>query len=256
MGGARCHTIKMARFFIQKSDIHGDKVTLRGDDAKHISKVLRLSAGDKVTLCDGENTDYEAEILSASKDEAHFGIIASHESGTESKYDITLFQGMPKSDKLDAVTQKCVELGVNAIAPFYAARSVVKSDGDNSKKLARLSRIAYEAAKQSRRGRIPRVIIYDGLENIAFAQFDLVLAAYEEEKEVTLKRALSEYKTAQKGKRIALIIGPEGGFEASEIDGIKKAGGISITLGNRILRTETAGMALVAMTLYELEERA
>ncbi len=246
----------MARFFIQKSDIQGETAALSGDDAKHISKVLRLGVGDMVTLCDGENTDYEAKILSASKDEVRFSILSSHESGTESEYDITLFQGMPKSDKLDAVTQKCVELGVNTIAPFYAARSVVKSDGENLKKLARLSRIAYEAAKQSRRGRIPRVIIYDGLERIDFAQFDLVLVAYEEEKQVTLKRVLREYKTAKKGGRIALIIGPEGGFEASEIDSIIKAGGACVTLGNRILRTETAGMALVAMTLYELEERA
>lgn len=253
MGGACRNDRVMARFFVEKKDIQGDTACLYGDDARHI-EVLRLSAGDAVTLCDGEGMDYEAEIMSVSKAEARFRIVSKYKSDTESEYRITLFQGMPKSDKLDIITQKCVELGVDTIAPFYAARSVVKSEGgNNDKKLVRLKRIAYEAAKQSRRGRIPDVRIYSDLRSIDFSGFELVVAAYEDERETTLKHALRAFQESGGGRSIALIVGPEGGFERSEIDFIKSAGGVTVTLGSRILRTETAGMALVAMTLYELE---
>lgn len=241
----------MHRFFIEPHAVCGNEAVLTGEDVQHIAKVLRLRAGDEVTLCDGAKTEYTARIDSVEKERITLCILETAASKTESAVEITLYQGLPKAGKLETIIQKCVELGIGKVIPFDAERSVVKlSEKDFAKKQSRYQRVAYEAAKQSRRGIIPEV---GGLVKLAkedFSGFDLILLAYEEERGTTLKKAL---RAKMDAKRIALIVGPEGGFAPEEADMLIQRGAVSVSLGPRILRTETAGMAMLAMTVYELE---
>ncbi|MBQ3200338.1 MAG: 16S rRNA (uracil(1498)-N(3))-methyltransferase [Clostridia bacterium] len=241
----------MHRFFIEPHAVCGNEAVLTGEDVQHIAKVLRLRAGDEVTLCDGAKTEYTARIDSVEKERIMLCILETAASKTESSAEITLYQGLPKAGKLETIIQKCVELGIGKVIPFDAERSVVKlSEKDFAKKQSRYQRVAYEAAKQSRRGIIPEV---GGLVKLAkedFSGFDLILLAYEEERGTTLKKAL---RAKMDAKRIALIVGPEGGFAPEEADMLIQRGAVSVSLGPRILRTETAGMAMLAMTVYELE---
>lgn len=241
----------MHRFFIEPHAVCGNEAVLTGEDVQHIAKVLRLRAGDEVTLCDGAKTEYTARIDSVEKERITLRVLETAASKTESAAEITLYQGLPKAGKLETIIQKCVELGIGKVIPFDAERSVVKlSEKDFAKKQSRYQRVAYEAAKQSRRGIIPEV---GGLVKLAkedFSGFDLILLAYEEERGTTLKKAL---RAKMDAKRIALIVGPEGGFAPEEADMLIQRGAVSVSLGPRILRTETAGMAMLAMTVYELE---
>ncbi|MBQ7112952.1 MAG: 16S rRNA (uracil(1498)-N(3))-methyltransferase [Clostridia bacterium] len=241
----------MHRFFIDPHAVCGNEAVLTGEDVQHIAKVLRLRAGDEVTLCDGAKTEYTARIDSVEKERITLRVLETAASKTESSAEITLYQGLPKAGKLETIIQKCVELGIGKVIPFDAERSVVKlSEKDFAKKQSRYQRVAYEAAKQSRRGIIPEV---GGLVKLAkedFSGFDLILLAYEEERGTTLKKAL---RAKMDAKRIALIVGPEGGFAPEEADMLIQRGAVSVSLGPRILRTETAGMAMLAMTVYELE---
>lgn len=241
----------MHRFFIEPHAVCGNEAVLTGEDVQHIAKVLRLRAGDEVTLCDGAKTEYTARIDSVEKERITLRVLETAASKTESAVEITLYQGLPKAGKLETIIQKCVELGIGKVIPFDAERSVVKlSEKDFAKKQSRYQRVAYEAAKQSRRGIIPEV---SGLVKLAkedFSGFDLILLAYEEERGTTLKKAL---RAKMDAKRIALIVGPEGGFAPEEADMLIQRGAVSVSLGPRILRTETAGMAMLAMTVYELE---
>lgn len=241
----------MHRFFIEPHAVCGNEAVLTGEDVQHIAKVLRLRAGDEVTLCDGAKTEYTARIDSVEKERITLRVLETAASKTESSAEITLYQGLPKAGKLETIIQKCVELGIGKVIPFDAERSVVKlSEKDFAKKQSRYQRVAYEAAKQSRRGIIPEV---GGLVKLAkedFSGFDLILLAYEEERGTTLKKAL---RAKMDAKRIALIVGPEGGFAPEEADMLIQRGAVSVSLGPRILRTETAGMAMLAMTVYELE---
>lgn len=241
----------MHRFFIEPYAVCGNEAVLTGEDVQHIAKVLRLRAGDEVTLCDGAKTEYTARIDSVEKERIMLRVLETAASKTESAVEITLYQGLPKAGKLETIIQKCVELGIGKVIPFDAERSVVKlSEKDFAKKQSRYQRVAYEAAKQSRRGIIPEV---GGLVKLAkedFSGFDLILLAYEEERGTTLKKAL---RAKMDAKRIALIVGPEGGFAPEEADMLIQRGAVSVSLGPRILRTETAGMAMLAMTVYELE---
>lgn len=241
----------MHRFFIEPHAVCGNEAVLTGEDVQHIAKVLRLRAGDEVTLCDGAKTEYTARIDSVEKERITLCVLETAASKTESAAEITLYQGLPKAGKLETIIQKCVELGIGKVIPFDAERSVVKlSEKDFAKKQSRYQRVAYEAAKQSRRGIIPEV---GGLVKLAkedFSGFDLILLAYEEERGTTLKKAL---RAKMDAKRIALIVGPEGGFAPEEADMLIQRGAVSVSLGPRILRTETAGMAMLAMTVYELE---
>lgn len=241
----------MHRFFIEPHAVCGNEAVLTGEDVQHIAKVLRLRAGDEVTLCDGAKTEYTARIDSVEKERITLRVLETAASKTESSAEITLYQGLPKAGKLETIIQKCVELGIGKVIPFDAERSVVKlSKKDFAKKQSRYQRVAYEAAKQSRRGIIPEV---GGLVKLAkedFSGFDLILLAYEEERGTTLKKAL---RAKMDAKRIALIVGPEGGFAPEEADMLIQRGAVSVSLGPRILRTETAGMAMLAMTVYELE---
>ncbi|MBQ2662014.1 MAG: 16S rRNA (uracil(1498)-N(3))-methyltransferase [Clostridia bacterium] len=241
----------MSRFFVNLENISENTARIYGEDARHITKVLRMTTGEKVVLCDGLGMDYEATITGADKESVSFSIENKTPTLSESPIRVTLFQGLPKSGKMELIIQKCVELGVHEIVPVKAHRSVVKLNSkDEANKLARYNRIAYEAAKQSQRGIIPRVLPFTAFKTHDFSRFDAVIVAYEEETERTLKQALSGLGSA---KNIALIIGPEGGLEKDEVNHMVNCGGISVTLGKRILRTETAGMATLAMIMYGLD---
>ena len=252
----------MHRFFIEPHAVCGNEAVLTGEDVQHIAKVLRLRAGDEVTLCDGAKTEYTARIDSVEKERITLCILETAASKTESAVEITLYQGLPKAGKLETIIQKCVELGIGKVIPFDAERSVVKlSEKDFAKKQSRYQRVAYEAAKQSRRGIIPEVG-----ESLKFKemveeldQYDLILFPYENEEGTTIKDCLREVvRRVQAGeaelpKRVCIIIGPEGGFADKEAAMLDEAGAQRVSLGKTILRTETAGPAALAMTMYELE---
>lgn len=230
------------------SSIEGDYITLTGSDANHIKNVLRLSKGEEVTVCDGVCSDYICVIENTDKD-ILLKINVSYPAETEPPVHITLFQGLPKSDKLEYIIQKCVELGVSEIVPVQTKRSVVKIK-DSSKKQERWQKISDEACKQCKRGILPKVhspvLFKDMFEFIK--EDSLSLCAYENEKENSLKTIL----TSSSSKSINIFIGPEGGIDEEEISILQKHNFNIITLGPRILRTETAPLALVSAIMYEL----
>ena len=242
----------MPRFFIDKNDITDAHVTICGEDAKHISKVLRMKAGDAITLCDGCGSDYEAEIEKSDKDSVVASIISQKKSESEPNIEITLFQALPKSGKMEYIIQKCTELGINKIIPCIMDRCVVKlnSEADAKKKTQRYQSIALAAAKQSGRGIVPTVEMpatFDEMLDL-IKRYDLSFAAYENEDGTTIKDI---FKSAKDIKSIAFVIGPEGGISDGELEKIKTAGIQAVSLGKRILRTETAGETVLSMINYE-----
>lgn len=243
----------MPKFFVNKEAINNNKAEICGGDVSHIAKVLRLPVGSAITLCDGEGTDYEAEITEIKKDVILLDIINACKCNTEPDINVTLFQGIPKASKMEYIIQKCTELGVMSIVPVMTKRTVVKLENAQAekKKLERWNKIAAEAVKQCGRGCIPKVCDVTEIKNISAKDFDLFLVAYEEETDISLKSVL---KSNDKAKNIGILIGPEGGLEKSEVEYLIKSGAKSVTLGKRILRTETAGHTVLTAVLYELGE--
>ena len=239
----------MRRFFCD--NITADTAAITGDDAHHISRVLRMKAGDALSLCDGAGNEYDAVIASVSPEAVACAVGERHASEAESPVRVTLFQCLPKAGKMELIVQKCTELGVFSVVPVHSARCVVVPGKDYDKKRERYNRVALEAAKQSRRAMIPQVLPLTALKRIDVRSFDLFLVAYEDENAVSLKQAL---RAAGSPRTIALLIGPEGGLEEGEVAQLVQAGAVSVSLGKRILRTETAGMAMLAQTIYEVEE--
>ena len=238
----------MNRFFTDNI-IAGQSARISGEDVRHISKVLRLRIGDSVCLCDGAGTEYLAKIAEIGKDSVLCSVDGGKPSTTESKHRVTLFQGVPKSSKMEVIIQKCVELGVHSIQPVWMSRCVPSSSREDENRIKRYQRVSLEAAKQSCRGIIPDVLPPRRLREIDFSGYDRLIVAYEMEKATTLKEVLKNTE----GEKIGIVIGPEGGLEAGEVRFLNEAGGKTVTLGERILRTETAGMAMLAQILYELE---
>jgi len=244
----------MPRFFVDKANINDEKINIIGDDVKHIKNVLRMHEGDSIQLCDGASMDYECIIEEFQNDLIMCRILFEGCSVTEPKVKITLFQGMPKGDKLENIIQKCIELGIAEIVPMLTRRTIIKfeNEKDIDKKTTRFNKIALEAGKQCNRGAIPNVrkpMTIKGAIKYA-KQFDLKIIAYENEKVNKIKNIISDGNY----KNMAIFIGPEGGFDEEEIEFAIKEGIIPITLGKRILRTETAGPAILAMLMYELDE--
>lgn len=240
----------VSRFFTDNLTDGGTVAVITGDDVKHIRKVLRLEPGDSVDICDGHGTEYSGVIRSVEADAVTVSLGAPSASPAEPEHAVTLFQGYPKAGKLETVIQKCTEIGVSSVVPVVMKRSVAIPSGDGTQKLVRLQRVAEEAAKQSRRGLIPAVGTPVRLTAIDLDAFDLIIVAYELERDVTLKQVLRSRPDA---KRIALFVGPEGGFEPDEVELLKAHGAVAVTLGKRILRTETAGPVMLAQVLYEFE---
>ncbi len=241
----------MPKFFFNKNDISRGQVQLFGEDEKHIKTVLRAREGEELTLCDGEGMDYQCRIVSLERG-VLLDILSKEVCETEPKTKITLYQGLPKADKMELIIQKCVELGVDRIVAVSTERAIVKLDKKESKKLERWQKIAEAAAKQSGRGKIPEIgqQVLKFKEAVAEAKgLDGAIIPYEKEQETGIRQFVQGFQ----GESIGVFIGPEGGFAEEEIALAREAGITPISLGKRILRTETAGMTTAAILLYELD---
>ncbi len=242
----------MHKFFTPSEYVFGDYAKIIGDDVKHIYKVLRLSEGEEVVLNDCNGTEYLAKINEVTKSEVTLDIVKKLDLNNESNIEIILFQGMPKAQKMDLIVQKGTELGITKFVPLITDRVDVKLKGD-FKKLDRLNRIALEACKQSKRSIIPRVLepikINDLIKEIK--EFDLLIVPYENKEDFGIKSLMKDLDK-NSIKRIGIVVGPEGGFEEAEIEKLKTEGAYIITLGKRILRTETAGFVATSLIQYEL----
>ncbi|MBQ3063642.1 MAG: 16S rRNA (uracil(1498)-N(3))-methyltransferase [Clostridia bacterium] len=245
----------MPRFFVSNAQIAGSTVTITGEDAHHISRSLRMAVGEHITVADSTAVTYDCVLREFLPDAVRAEIVAAHITTTEPPCPITLFQALPKGDKLDTVIQKAVECGVSRIVPFESERCIVRVKAEaEEKKQARRNRIAAEAAKQCGRGILPTVeasVDFDTMLQMA-AAVDLVLFCFEGEGTTPISRVLRERKL-QSGKGIALIVGSEGGFSLKEAEKAIAAGFIPVGLGPRILRTETAPIFALGCIAAEVE---
>ena len=245
----------MHRFFVEEPAMGADGITITGGDVNHIKNVLRMSVGDKICVINGQNNkEYYCEITAVGNDAVDTRICEIRESDQELGNEVVLFQGLPKSDKMELIIQKAVELGVHTIVPVSTDRTVVKLDAKKeANKRKRWMSISESAAKQSGRLRIPEVTpVVSYREALEMAKkMDVRLIPYELAEGMEKTRELMS--SIQPGQSVAVFIGPEGGFESSEIEKAMEIGAWPITLGKRILRTETAGLVTLAMLVYNLE---
>ena len=246
----------MQRFFVEPHQIDEEahQIHITGSDVNHISNVLRMKTGEELWISDGSKYEYRCTIESFEPDEVLLHIVYSQEPEYELPCRIYLFQGLPKADKMELIIQKAVELGAYEIIPVETKRCVVKLDGRKSaKKTARWQQIAESAAKQSKRMLIPNVHeVLTFSEALKYAEsMDVRLVPYE------LARGMQETKEIlagiEPGQSVGIFIGPEGGFEEKEIEAAIEGGAKPITLGRRILRTETAGLAILSVLMFQLE---
>ncbi|WP_018247798.1 16S rRNA (uracil(1498)-N(3))-methyltransferase [Orenia marismortui] len=242
----------MHHFFVKPKDINDGIITITGKDVKHITRSLRLDISDKISVADGESNKYLTEIIDISEEFVRAKIINEFEVRVESNIEVTLVQGLPKSKKMDLITQKCTELGIREIIPVDTKRTVVNLKPKKAeRRQQRWQKIAREAAKQSGRAIIPimkDLMTFKDILSLA-SEYDLVLMPWEDEQSTKLKEVLTDNQEVNK---IMIIIGPEGGFSKQEVELAKEEGIKPVTLGPRILRTETAGIATLSMILYEL----
>ena len=244
----------MPRFFIDKSQIEDSSLFIIGDDARHIARSLRMAVGDEVTVSDGEGGEYFCKLTKIRDDRCDLVIEEQRRSKSEPKYEISLFMAYPKSDKLELIVQKAVELGANKIIPFESSRCIKKPKAEKAlEKTSRLERIAEEAAKQCGRALLPKVSL-----PLSFAEavksaseYELSLFCYEGDGTRSLKSILSSFENAP--KNIAVMIGSEGGFSPEEAALAANAGMQQTNLGPRILRCETAPDYCLAAISYHFE---
>ena len=246
----------MQRFFVEPHQIDeaAHQIHIIGTDVNHISNVLRMKQGEELWISDGGTKEYRCEIESLGDEEVLLHIIYAQEPNYELPNRIYLFQGLPKADKMELIIQKAVELGAYAIVPVETKRCVVKLDEKKAaKKTARWQQIAESAAKQSKRMLIPNVHqVLSFKEALKYAEsMDIRLIPYE------LAKGMQETKeilaAIEQGQSIGIFIGPEGGFEEKEVEAAISEGAKPITLGKRILRTETAGLAILSVLMFQLE---
>lgn len=247
----------MPKFFVRNNQIKDNNIIIVGEDVNHIKNVLRLNIDDDIQVCDIDTSiNYTCGISRIDNDKIECNIFNQIDSKAESNIHISVFQGIPKSDKMELIIQKCVELGVNEITPVEMKRCVVKiEEKSKSKKIERWQKISEVAAKQCGRDKLPKINNIINIKNICNldSEYDIVLLAYENEEENTLKNELLRLKNkTQENLRIAVIIGPEGGIDKEEVELLKINGAKSVTLGKRILRTETVAFVLASIIMYEL----
>ena len=245
----------MDRFFVKKQNINLDtnSCIIEGEDVKHISKVLRCRIGEELEVCDNNNNEYICEITNIDKNQVELNILEKVDIQRESDLKIKVYQGLPKGPKMEMILQKLTEVGVDEIILVQTKRTVVKvDDKKEDKKLERWERIIYEAAKQSKRGKIPTLRgVLTFKEALAdMKENDFNIAPYENEKTKSIKQAIKGVNI----NNIGIFVGPEGGFEETEIEAIEDIGGQSVSLGPRILRTETASLVASSIVLYELSD--
>lgn len=247
----------MQKFFVDESQIEDEKIKIIGEDVKHIANVLRMQIGEQFLV--GNNSTLETfltEISHIEKDKVVVNIVEKMETQTESNVEIDLYQGLPKADKMELIIQKTTEIGVSKIIPVDMVRCIVKlDDKDAKKKIERWQKVAEGAAKQSKRGKIPKVENKIKLKDLKSKvnDYDIFLVAYEGENKNSLKEQLRMLNKNEKYK-IGILIGPEGGIDKEEIEMLKGENVKIVTLGKRILRTETAPIVVVSNIIYELED--
>lgn len=251
----------MPKFFVNEEQINNQKIKIQGTDVNHIKNVLREKVGSELIICNEKTgQDYLCEIKEIKEENIICNIKEKLLNNVESNIKVTIMQGLPKADKMELIIRKSVELGVNNIIPIEMKRCVVKlKDKDKIKKIERWQKISVVAAKQSGRNIIPEINQVENLKNICetFENYDIVLLAYENEKENTIKNELKQLKEKNQNKnedvKIAILIGPEGGIAEEEVEIARKKGAKIITLGKRILRTETVALNVLSIIMYELE---
>ncbi len=222
----------------------------------HIKNVLRCQNGEHIEICNSETSkNYLCEINKIEKEEIECNILENLRSNVETDIKVTIFQGLPKADKMEYIIQKAVELGAYDITPVEMKRCIVKlNEKDKEKKIQRWQKISEVAAKQCKRDIIPKINNITNVKLICniIQNYDIILVAYEKEKERTLKSELKKIKEYNQ-KNIGVIIGPEGGLEEDDVKLLEESGAKVITLGNRILRTETVALNVLSNIMYELE---
>lgn len=246
----------MRRFFVSPDDINGEEIFIsEPSERNHIKNVLRLQAGDTLIIADGSGMEYQAAITDIPADGVKLSILWVSPSELEPITHVTLFQSVPKQGKMETIIQKSVELGVRSVVPVITERSVPKG---GFAKTERWQKISAEAAKQCGRAIIPKVaepcLLSEMIPHLT--DYAAVIFPYEQERSRSIKTVLRDSPGLLGGfreKGLALIIGPEGGFADEEAETLKASGALSCGLGRRILRTETAGPAAIAMIMYELE---
>ena len=245
----------MHHFFVDETQITEESIRIEGPDVHHIRDVLRMKPGGELEIGDGKGEEYMCRIRAFGAEEIELEILYHQRSGAELASSIYLFQGLPKGDKLDFIIQKAVELGATGIVPVEMKRSVVRIDKKKAeKKCKRWNDIAASAAGQSKRGIIPQVepaLSFQEALRLS-EKADVILVPYEGAENMQESRDV--IGAIKPGMSVAVWIGPEGGFDKNEVAALLEKGGKVITLGKRILRTETAGLAVLSILMYHLEE--
>lgn len=246
----------MHQFFVDPGNIHDNRIIIDGSDVNHIRNVLRMKVGDELAVSNGvDGKEYRCGITSMNDEVIECELRFIKEDGVELPSKIYLFQGYPKGDKMELIVQKAVELGVYQVVPVFMKRSIVKLDEKKAaNRVSRLQSIAEAAAKQSKRAIVPEVHQCMTMKQaVAYAaNLDIVLVPYELAEGIEDTRSL--LSNIKPGQSIGFFIGPEGGIDTEEIQMLKDIGGSPITLGRRILRTETAGLTVLSWLVYLLEQ--
>ncbi|MDO4292688.1 MAG: 16S rRNA (uracil(1498)-N(3))-methyltransferase [Eubacteriales bacterium] len=245
----------MYQFFVEPSRIQGSRIVIEGGDVNHIKNVLRMRPGEELAVSNGQDgREYLCSIEELSEEQVVCRLLSVREDAAELPARVTFFQGLPKAEKMELIVQKLVELGACRIVPVALKRSVVKLDEKKARaRRERWQSIAEAAAKQSKRRIVPQVGEVCSLKEALAqaAEMDLKLIPYELSEGMERTRRLIE--SAEAGQEIAVLIGPEGGFDPEEVELAQQAGFEAVTLGRRILRTETAGLTVMAWLMYCLE---
>lgn len=242
----------MHKFFVEDNQINNEKIIINNEDYNHITNVLRMKKGEFILITNKDSKEtFNCEIDEINSNEVICNILNKENKEIELNVNIDLFQGLPKADKMEYIIQKCVELGVHKIVPVNMKYCIAKIK-DEEKKNLRWNKISEVASKQSKRNIIPKIEKSISISTLCseMENYDLVIVAYENEENNTLKDVL---KGNSKIKNIAVIVGPEGGISTDEIEKLKECGAKIVSLGNRILRTETAPIAILSMMVYEYE---
>lgn len=254
----------MYHFFVEPGQIHGETIEILGGDVNHMKNVLRMKAGEEITVSDGFGHEYLCRVEVFSEDAVRVMILEKRDVSVELPSRLVLFQCLPKGDKMELIVQKAVELGVAAVVPVASRRCIVKLDAKKEEnKRKRWQAIARSAAKQSGRAIVPEVTPVTSFAGALkeAGKLDVRLIPYEcadellaEEKKSAMDKTREILDHIQKGQSVGIFIGPEGGFEKSEVELAMEAGAVPITLGKRILRTETAGLCVLSALMFKLEE--
>lgn len=253
----------MPKFFVNNKQINGNKIFINGQDFIHLKEVLRIRIGQEIEVCNEDTSEnFLCLINNINETNIECDIKEKINLNTESNVKVSIFQGLPKADKMELIIQKSIELGAFDIYPVEMKRCVVKlNEKDKKKKIERWQKISYSAAKQSMRNIIPKVNDVININKLCeiINNYDIMLLAYENEKENFIKNEIENLKEKIKKENlqklnIGIIIGPEGGLDIKEVEILKQNGAKVISLGNRILRTETASLNILSIIMYELEK--